>query len=253
MGLRPDARDPNVKPGTDFFLNALGNWLKRTRYSRRPRRRSASTSNWPILTEAAVRQLIEDAAAGRSDRSRRRQDRRRLQAPSWTRRVSKQLDAKPLAADLAAIRAEKTKEDVVALMGRRTHGFQAEPSSAAIIPADDKDAEPYAVSHGHRRHRPARPRLLSDATSSPTRRPSIRPTWRTMLGMIGWSDPQASAKAVVDFETKLAEASWTRVEQRDPDKHLQSDDGGGAFRLCAGLQLPRHSSTEPVCAAVGPA
>jgi putative endopeptidase len=39
-----------------------------------------------------------------------------------------------------------------------------------------------------------------------------------MLEMVGWADPGASAKAVVDFESQVAEASWTRAERRDRDK-----------------------------------
>jgi putative endopeptidase len=39
-----------------------------------------------------------------------------------------------------------------------------------------------------------------------------------MLGMIGWPDPEANAGAITDFETKIAEASWTKSDQRDPDK-----------------------------------
>src|SRR6185437_6991831 len=37
-----------------------------------------------------------------------------------------------------------------------------------------------------------------------------------LLGQIGWSDPKGSAKAVVAFETRLAQASWTKAQERDP-------------------------------------
>jgi len=39
-----------------------------------------------------------------------------------------------------------------------------------------------------------------------------------MLTLAGWAKPAENAKAIVDFETRLAEASWTRVERRDRDK-----------------------------------
>jgi putative endopeptidase len=39
-----------------------------------------------------------------------------------------------------------------------------------------------------------------------------------MLTLIGWPEPAENAKAVVAFETQLAEASWTRAERRDRDK-----------------------------------
>jgi len=39
-----------------------------------------------------------------------------------------------------------------------------------------------------------------------------------MLTMAGWDDLHGSAQAILDFETKLAEAHWTRAESRDRDK-----------------------------------
>ena len=39
-----------------------------------------------------------------------------------------------------------------------------------------------------------------------------------MLDMAKWSDPQKSADAMLAFETKIAEASWSRAESRDRDK-----------------------------------
>ncbi|WP_204279699.1 M13 family metallopeptidase N-terminal domain-containing protein, partial [Serratia marcescens] len=40
----------------------------------------------------------------------------------------------------------------------------------------------------------------------------------TMLKAVGWADPAGAAKAVVDYETRIAEASWSRAERRDRDK-----------------------------------
>src|SRR5690606_39473464 len=39
-----------------------------------------------------------------------------------------------------------------------------------------------------------------------------------LLELGGWNDPQAVAKAVMAFETKVAEAHWTRAESGDRDK-----------------------------------
>jgi putative endopeptidase len=39
-----------------------------------------------------------------------------------------------------------------------------------------------------------------------------------LLELIGWPKAHAEAAAVVDFETKIAAASWSKVEQRDVDK-----------------------------------
>jgi len=39
-----------------------------------------------------------------------------------------------------------------------------------------------------------------------------------MLGMVGWSDGARRADDIVAFETQIAEASWSRIENRDRDK-----------------------------------
>ncbi len=41
---------------------------------------------------------------------------------------------------------------------------------------------------------------------------------RSDAGLIGWEHPEENAKAIVDLETSIAQASWSRAERRDPDK-----------------------------------
>ena len=37
----------------------------------------------------------------------------------------------------------------------------------------------------------------------------------SVLKLVNWPDADKSAKDIVDFETKIAEASWTKAQQRD--------------------------------------
>jgi putative endopeptidase len=39
-----------------------------------------------------------------------------------------------------------------------------------------------------------------------------------LLALIGWEAPEPSARAVLDFETAIAEVSWSNVERRDPER-----------------------------------
>ena len=39
-----------------------------------------------------------------------------------------------------------------------------------------------------------------------------------MLHMIDWPDADGNAKAIVQFETQVAQASWTKAQERDADK-----------------------------------
>src|SRR5207248_5554626 len=38
----------------------------------------------------------------------------------------------------------------------------------------------------------------------------------TLLKLIDWPDSEAQADAIMKFETRIAETSWTKVQQRDP-------------------------------------
>ncbi len=208
------ARDPSVKAGTDFFLHANGSWLKRADI---PADRVTFGVNEQLsdLTEGIVRKLIEDAAAGRSDDPDARKIGAAYQAFMDEARVE-QLDAKPLAPGLAAIRAQKTKDDVAALMGTAHQGVQASIFGLGISP-DDKAPDRYAVSISNDgMGLPDRDYYLTEQLSD--RKAKYQTYVALMLSMIGWDAPEANAKAIVDFETKLAQASWTRAESRDPEK-----------------------------------
>jgi putative endopeptidase len=213
-GIDLTARDLSVKPGVDFYRYANGNWLKRAEIpADRP-----DYDTFSVLgdrAKAEIRKLIEDAAAGRSDDKDAGKIGAAYQAFMDEARIE-QLDAKPLTPYLAAVRAEKTKADVVALMGTAPKSAQSSIFGVGIS-ADDKAPDRYAVS------------LSTAGSGLPDRDYYLKPELAgkkaayqvyvaKMLGMIDWPAPEINAKAIVDFETKLAEARWPRADLRDPDK-----------------------------------
>jgi len=208
------AQDPTVKPGTDFFLSANGNWLKRTKIPA-DKLSYGNFDKLHDLSEAVTRKLIEDAADGRSDDP----DAAKIGAAyraCMDEAHAEQLDAAPIAPDLAAIRAEKTKADVVALMGKAAKSLQSSIFGLAISPdakAPNRNAV-YLQNLGL--GLPDRDFYLTDQLAD--KKAKYQSYVVLMLSMIGWAEPETNAKAIVDLETELAEASWTRVEQRDPDK-----------------------------------
>ena len=204
-------QDPTVKPGTDFFLYANGSWLKRTEI---PADRVAFgvIDQLHDLTERIVCKLIEDAAAGRSDDPNAAKIGAAYRAFMDEARAE-ELDAKPLAPDLTAIRAQKSKADMAALMG--TPGFQRSIFDVSIE-TDLKAPGRYAVYLGNGgMGLPDRDYYLTDQLAD--RKAKYQSYIALVLSMIGWEEPEVNAKAIVAFETNLAEASWTNAESRDPN------------------------------------
>ena len=203
-------QDPTVKPGTDFFLYANGSWLKRTEIPE-DRVSFGIFDQLNDLSERMTRKLIEDAATGRSDDP----DAAKIGAAyrafmDETR--AEELDAKPLAPDLAAIRAQKTKADVAALMGKPGFHSVFDVSIQADLRASDRYTV-YLENVGM--GLPDRDYYLTDQLAD--KKAKYQRYIALILGMIGWGEPEGNAKAIVAFETSLAEASWTNTEARDPN------------------------------------
>jgi len=126
------------------------------------------------------------------------------------------LGAKPLAADLARVRAATSREDIARLMGATAAGFGQSFFNPQVYD-DAKDPLKYAVylSQGGITL-PDRDYYL-DAKFEPQRK-AYEVYVAKMLGLAGWPNPEANAKAIVAMETEVAKVSWTRAERRDSDK-----------------------------------
>ncbi|MGD0189676.1 MAG: M13-type metalloendopeptidase [Rhizomicrobium sp.] len=212
-GFDSAGADFKAKPGDDFFRYANGAWLDRTPIpSDKP-----GISLRILMTdtvESRIHDLMEKAASGvghePSDLTgkvgafyKAFMDEKRIDA----------LGAKPIAAQFAAVRAAKTRSDFAALMGRSTIDF--EPSLFNVnTDIDLKDPNHYAVYLGQ------------GGLGLPDRDYYLQPNFAAqkaayqayaahLLALIGWINADANAKALVDFETKIAQASWTKAQDRD--------------------------------------
>ncbi len=213
-GFDASGEDRSVSPGTDFFRFANGTWWDRTAI---PADR-VSFGNDDILymlSERRTRLLIEDASAGRSSDPDAIKVGAAYRAFMNQTRVER-LDARPLKADLAAIRAERSHRGVAALMGRANATFQSAIFDTDIQ-ADEKAPTHYAVyidTGGM--GLPDRDYYLQAPFAD--KKAAYLAYVETQLRQIGWAEPKRAARAIVDFETKIAQASWSRAEERDVDK-----------------------------------
>jgi putative endopeptidase len=205
--------NPGVKPGDDFFSYANGRFLEELQI---PADKSRYGLDYIMAdtAERQVRAILESSAApSGSDVADAVKTRALYHAFMDQSRIDA-LGSKPLQPDLAAVRAVKTRDELAVLQSK-VGTFQGS-LFGVDIGADAKDPDRYAVYIGQAGlGLPDRDYYLKPEFAA--KKAKYQAYVARMLSLAGWAEPEATAKAVVAFETRIAEASWSRVQERDPD------------------------------------
>ena len=212
-GIDLTAIDPSVKPGDNFNRYASGAWLARTQI---PSDKPMASLRYLMddITEAHLHDLMEKAAAAAPAQPVTLEQKvgAFYKAFMDEPRLAK-LGATPIAAELNAIRAAKDRQDIADLMGRNQSDFYATIFDLGID-VDLKDTTRYAVYASQAGlGLPDRDYYLKPSFAS--QKAAYQAYVARLLTLAGWTDPAASAAAVVAFETRVADASWTKAQQRD--------------------------------------
>jgi putative endopeptidase len=216
-GFDPGSIDRGVRPGDDFFTYANGEALK-TLEIPADRTRYGAFDVLGELSERRVHAILEDAAAAKAEPGTNLAKIGALYTAFMDEKRIEALGDAPLRKDLAAVRAAATREDLARLMGDTRHGFYAS-IFAGGIGQDAKAPERYALLLGSGGlGLPDRDYYLADSPRFKEIRPKYVAYVAQLLTLAAWPEPQANAEAVMALETRLAEASWTRVQRRDRDK-----------------------------------
>ncbi|HMA72940.1 MAG TPA: M13 family metallopeptidase [Xanthobacteraceae bacterium] len=202
-----------ITPGEDFFRYGNGAWYDHAVIP--PDRSSIGVDTvLSITAEARIRDIVERGQEG-VDLSAQADAAKfgAFYAAFMDEARAEALDAEPIAPLLSMIRASSTHDQLADLMGRR--GFFFSIFGLGIGP-DDKAPDRYAVSIrqgglGLNRDYYVTPRLAD-------KKAAYLAYIGELLAMIGWEVPAQSAAAILDFETAIAEVSWSNAERRDPEK-----------------------------------
>jgi putative endopeptidase len=207
-------RDTSVSPGADFYGYADGTYTRKLVIPP-DRSRYGEFDRLAALSEDRVHQLLErDAhdvnAAGEA-----------AQVGAFYRAFmdddrANALGAAPIEPELAQIRAATSRSALAHLMGESNASF-FHGVFGADVEVDAKDPTRYAAYIGQ------------DGLGLPDRDYYLRPEFADkkakyqayvaqMLTLAHWPDAEAEAKAIVDMETKIADASWSLAQDRDPTK-----------------------------------
>ncbi|KRB40570.1 M13 family metallopeptidase [Phenylobacterium sp. Root700] len=213
-GFDMAGRDTAVAPTQDFFDYANGTYLK-TLEIPADRSRYGAFDALQELSQARMRAVSEKAAANKAATG----DEAKLGAfyrSFMDEAAVNALGAKPLASDLAAVRAVKTREEMAGLMGASMRKFGGS-FFGAYVHDDAKDPEKYTayLAQGGL-GLPDRDYYLEERFKA--QKAAYEAYVAKMLTLAGWEKPAENAKAIVALETEIAKVSWTRAEQRDDDK-----------------------------------
>jgi putative endopeptidase len=214
-GFDVGGMDTSVKPGENFFQYANGKALERLQMPS-DRSRYGAFDQLRELSENRLKALVERTAAqGGQPGSDEYKIAGLYNAFMDEARVEK-LDAAPIAADLRAVRALKTKTDVARSMGRSFGDFGSS-LFGGFVSEDAKDPKSnalYLFQSGL--GLPDRDYYLKD--NFKTQREKYQVYVARMLRNVGWEGADKAAADIVAFETRLAEVQWSRIESRDDDK-----------------------------------
>jgi putative endopeptidase len=209
-GFDLSARDMSVKPGHDFFHYANGAWLKRTEIP-------ADRSNWGMHAALAERTLLqlrvimEDAQ--KADPATVDGKVGAYYAAFMDEARIEQLGAAPLKPALDAVRGAGTRDALAALMGLANKDFEGTLFSVSVQP-DAKDPSHYAIYVSQAGlGLPDRDYYLD--ASFAAKKQAYQDYVAKLLTLAGWPEAQKNAAAIVALETKIADASWSRVQERD--------------------------------------
>jgi putative endopeptidase len=207
--------DTKTKPGDDFFRYANGSWIDKTQI---PPDKPAYSLRLAMtdLTEQRLHEMMETLAAKDVANPSTLEEKVAAFYRSFMDEARvEQLGAKPIESLLAEVEKARTRDDLAALMGRESLDYESSLFSYGID-VDLKDPGKYAFY------------LRQAGLGLPDRDYYLKPEFKTkksayqtyvttLLKRLGWPEAEARAKDVVDFETKIAEASWTKAEQRNLD------------------------------------
>jgi putative endopeptidase len=206
--------DKATKPGDDFFRYASGTWIDKTEI---PADKAGVSLRLAMSdrTEGRLHEMMEQAAAKASHEPSDLEGKIGAFYKAFMDESHvESRGVKPVLPQLDDVKKATTRDALAGLMGRSNTDFE-NSLFAFGIDVDLKDPKHYALYVGQA------------GLALPDRDYYLKPDFAKqkaayetyaakLLELASWKNPAAAAKDVVAFETKIAEASWTKAQQRDP-------------------------------------
>ncbi len=215
FGVALENMDKTVKPGDNFFYYVNGTWLDNTEI---PAEKS-NYGSFTMLHDQSVKDvqaIIQDMASAKSAKGSNEQKIGDLYAAFMDTDKIEALGITPIAADLAAIKALKSRKDVAAMMGDPSMGVKS--PIGGWVDVDVKDTSNYIFYMTQSGlGMPNRGYYLDADEKSTSLRADYVKFMAAMLDAAGEDEAATRASAVMAFETKMAASHWKPEKRRERD------------------------------------
>ena len=211
FGFDVDGMDRDVAPGDDFYAFANGTWEKTSEIPS-DRARFGVFDMLRIEAEEDVEEIVFDAAEAGGERGSNNQLVGDLYASWMDEETIEETGLAPATPYLDEIAGIESHDEAAAVMAEVGY-----PSvySVGILPDPDEPSV-YAVRSGQSGlGMPDREYYLDDAERFQEYRDAYRDYIVKIHELAGIDGGEQKAEAIIEFETRLAEAHWTRQRSRE--------------------------------------
>ncbi len=213
FGVVLENMDKTIKPGDNFFKYVNGTWLETTEI---PADKSnyGSFSVLGDLSNERVKIIIEKAASQNAPKGSEEQKIGDFYRAFMDVDTIEAAGLSPVQDDLARINSVTSRAEAARLMGDPTLGLES--PLGGYVDVDVKAIENYIFYMTQSGlGMPNRSYYLDMDEKSEALRADYVALLEAMLTEAGVKDVSAKAKAVMDFETAMAEVHWTPAKRRD--------------------------------------
>ncbi|OZB07011.1 MAG: peptidase M13 [Idiomarina sp. 34-48-12] len=239
-GLRLDAFNTDVRPQDDLFQFVNGTWYDNTEIPA-DKSRIGSFLELRERNQERLRSLIETAAAKDAEAGSNAQkigdffnsymDVEKLNSLGYT----------PIAADLQAIAQVETHADVVERFAELAKIGVSGPFGFYVY-GDKKNPDYNALYMGQSGlSLPDRDYYLKDEEKFVEIRNEYKAYIKDVLALVDYEQAEAAADAILELETKIAEAHWSRVQSRDAEATYNPKTTEEMVALMGSFDFPTYA------------
>jgi predicted metalloendopeptidase len=231
--------DPAVRPQDDLYVHANGGWIARTEI---PADKAIWRAGDQLTLEArlALKGILEALAAERAVSDPDARKVADLYRSFMDEGRANARGLQPIEPELARIAAIKSRSDLAEAFARFSR-LGAPPPMEIDVDQDDKDSSRYVVLlHQAGLGLPDRDYYLSDDARFRGLRDKYQGHLVRVLESLHQPAAAADAAAVLALETQIAQAHWTRVENRDSQKRYNKYELKDLPSLMPSYDWPRY-------------